>query len=128
MTGPAGPLVPVLFWQNALTSILVYSEWRLAQAPTQFQGEGSSHDLASLLLTEVVQHSLFKGKEPVFALFLDAKSAFDVVIRQNAIVAAFQAGTRDQGLLYLDARMANRRTFPQWGTTLMGPICDKLGV
>ena len=105
-----------------------YSEWRLAQAPTQFQGEGSSHDLASLLLTETVQHSLFKGKEPIFALFLDAKSAFDVVIRQNAIVAAFKAGTRDQGLLYLDARMANRRTFPQWGTTLMGPICDRLGV
>ena len=48
-------------------------------------------------------------------------------MRQNAIVAAFQAGSRDQGLLFLDARMASRRTYPQWGTTLMGPICDKLG-
>ena len=105
-----------------------YTDWRKAQAPTQFQGEGSSHDLASLLLTEVVQQSLFKCKDPIFALFLDAKSAFDVILRQNAIVAAFQAGTTDQGLQYLDARMANRRTFPQWGTTLMGPICDKLGV
>ena len=105
-----------------------YSDWRVAQAPTQFQGEGSSHDLASLLLTEVVQHSIFQAKTPVFALFLDAKSAFDVVLRQNAIVAAFQAGSKDQGLLYLDARMANRRTFPQWGTTLMGPICDLLGL
>ena len=105
-----------------------YSEWRQLQAPTQYQGEGSTHELASLLLTEVVQHSIFKSREPVFALFLDAKSAFDVVLRQNAIVAAFQAGSRDQGLLYLDARMARRRTFPQWGTTLMGPICDKLGL
>ena len=56
------------------------------------------------------------------ALFLDAKSAFDVVVRHNAIVEAFKAGTKDQGLLYLDARLANRRTYPQWGTTLMGPI------
>ena len=102
--------------------------WRLSQAPTQFQGEGSSHDLASLLLSEVLQHSLFKSKQAVFAIFLDAKSAFDVVVRENAIVAAFKAGTTDQVLLYLDSRMANRRTFPQWGTTLLGPICDRLGV
>ena len=105
-----------------------YAKWRMAQAPTQFQGEGSSHELAALLLSETVQHSLFKDCQPVFALFLDAKSAFDVVVRQNAIVEAYHAGTTDQGLLYLDARMANRRTFPQWGTTIMGPICDKRGV
>ena len=107
---------------------MYYEKWRLSQAPTQFQGEGSSHDLASLLLSEVIQTSLFKNKQPVFALFLDAKSAFDVVVRENAIVAAFKAGTTDQGLLYLDSRLANRRTFPQWGTTLLGPICDTLGV
>ena len=51
-----------------------------------------------------------------------------MVVRENAIVEAFKAGTSDQGLLYLDSRMANRRTFPQWGATLMGPICDRLGV
>ena len=105
-----------------------YSSWRRAQAPTQFQGEGSSHDLAALLLTEVVQLSLSINKEPVFALFLDAKSAFDVVVRQNAMVAAYKAGTCDQGLLYLDARMASRQTFPQWGTKIMGPISDLLGL
>jgi hypothetical protein len=105
-----------------------YSKLQLSQAPTQFQGEGSSHELAALLLSEVVQHSLFKDSKPVFAIFLDAKSAFDVVVRQNAIVAAYNAGSTDQGLLYLDARMANRRTFPQWDTTIMGPINDKLGV
>ena len=96
-----------------------------AQAPTQFQGEGSSHDLAAVLLTETIQLSLFKLKHPLYALFLDAKSAFDVIVRENAMVAAYK-GTQDQGLLYLDARMANRRTFPQWGTILMGPITTLL--
>ena len=105
-----------------------YQDWRAVQAPTQFQGEGSSHELASLLLSEVIRHKMFQDKGPIFALFLDAKSAFDVVVRQNAIVAAYHAGTKDQGLLYLDARMANRQTFPQWGTTIMGPISDKLGL
>ena len=89
-----------------------YADWRQAQAPTQYQGEGSSHELAALLLTDVIQHSLHHTRGPVLALFLDAKSAFDVVVRQNAIVAAYQAGTKDHGLLYLDTRMANRRTFP----------------
>ena len=69
-----------------------------------------------------------RNKEPVFALFLDAKSAFDVVVRQNAMVAAYKAGTCYQGLLYLDARMASRQTFPQWGTKIMGPISDLLGL
>ena len=97
---------------------MYYDDWKLAQAPTQFQGEGSSHDLAALLLTEVVQHRLYRDRGPVFALFLDAKSAFDVVVRQNAMVAAYKAGTKDQGLLYLDSRMSSRRTYPQWGTTI----------
>ena len=33
--------------------------WDSEQAETQFQGSGSSHELASLLVTEVIQHSLF---------------------------------------------------------------------
>ena len=61
-------------------------------------------------------------------MFLDSKSAFDLVVRQNVVVAAYKAGTADQGLLYLDARMAHRRTFPQWGTDIMGPISDLLGL
>ena len=60
--------------------------------------------------------------------FVHLPKAFDVIVRQNAIVEAYKAGTHDQGLLYLDSRMANRRTFPQWGKTLMGPICDTLGL
>ena len=46
--------------------------WNEDQAPTQYQGSGMSHELASLLLTETVQHSLYISKRPVYALFLDA--------------------------------------------------------
>ena len=105
-----------------------YSCWQNVQAPTQFQGEASSHELASLLLTETIQHSLYLYKKPIFVLLLDAKSAFDVVLRQNAIVNAYLAGTQDQGLIYLNNRLEYRRTFPQWSTTLMGPIQDKRGL
>ena len=101
-----------------------FTLWSSVQAPTQFQGSGSSHELASLLLTEAIQHCLFKAKHSIFVLLLDAKSAFDIVIRQNAIVEAFKAGTTDQGLIYINNRMEQRRTFPQWETSLMGPIND----
>jgi hypothetical protein len=50
-------------------------KWNNQQAEIQYQGEGSSHELAALLDTEVVQHSLFSLKEPAYLLFLDAKSA-----------------------------------------------------
>ena len=107
----------------------IYSgDWALSQAETQFQGEGSSHELAAVLFTETVQYSLFTGKNNVFALLLDAKSAFDNVVRQCAIRAAFLAGSRDQGLLYLDTRLSSRRTFPEWEKVLMGPIDDQLGL
>ena len=48
--------------------------WQDQQADTQYQGKGSSHELASLLLTEVIQHSLFVSKQPVYLLALDAQS------------------------------------------------------
>ena len=54
-------------------------QWSLHQAPTQFQGIGSSHEFAAILLTECIQYSIHALKQPLFALYLDAKSAFDVV-------------------------------------------------
>ena len=102
--------------------------WAKSQAETQFQGEGSSHELAALLFTESIQFSVFVNKSPVYALLLDAKSAFDKVVRQCAVRAAFLAGSCDQGLLYLDTRLASRRTFPEWDKVLMGPINDDLGL
>ena len=107
---------------------LYSSSWAAAQADTQFQGAGSSHDLAALLLTESINYSLFSAKKPLFLLLLDAKSAFDLVPKESIIVDAFKAGNRDQGLIYLDKRLGHRRTYCEWSKTLMGPIMDKLGV
>ena len=39
-------------------------KWNACQAATQYQGEGSCHELAGLLLTELIQHSLNTSKEP----------------------------------------------------------------
>jgi hypothetical protein len=107
----------------------LYSDgWADAQAETQFQGTGSSHELAGLLLTEAINFSLFSSKKPVFLLLLDAKSAFDLIPKENIIVNAFKAGTCDQGLIYLNSRLASRLTFCEWNKELMGPILDLLGV
>ena len=54
--------------------------WASAQAETQFQGPGSSHELAALLLSETIQFSLYSAKKPLFVLLLDAKSAFDKIL------------------------------------------------
>ena len=102
--------------------------WAEVQATTQFQGRGSSHELAALLLTECIQHSLHTLKEPVFVLLLDAKSAFDKVVRECVVRNAYLAGTTDKSLLYLNSRLENRKTFPEWDKVLMGPILDRLGV
>ena len=107
---------------------LYYDGWAEAQAETQFQGAGSSHELAGLLLTESINFSLFSLKQPVFILLLDAKSAFDLILRENIIVNAFKAGSCDQGLLYLDNRLRSRNTYCEWNKQLMGPIHDLLGV
>ena len=107
---------------------LFESGWATAQAETQFQGTGSSHELAALLLTETIQFSLYFKKEPLFCILLDAMSAFDNILRELCIRAAFLAGSHGEGLLYLNNRLANRKTYPEFLKTLMGPISDKLGV
>ena len=38
---------------------LYIEKWNQLQANTQYQGEGSSHELASLLITEAIQHSKY---------------------------------------------------------------------
>ena len=103
-------------------------KWSSHQADTQFQGQGSSHDLASLLLTEVIQHSLYTSKEPVYALYLDAKSAFDLVLREILIRNLFLCGTSGEELIYINERLKNRQTYCEWDKCLMGPIRDTLGI
>ena len=107
---------------------LSLDDWNIQQAPTQFQGSGMSHELAALLLTEVVQHSLNVSKLPVFAIFLDALSAFDRILKEILVRNMFIAGTNDQRLLYLDHRLGNRRTFCDFDNQLMGPILDTRGL
>ena len=101
--------------------------WDHHQADTQFQGAGSSHEHAALLLTECIQHSLHT-KKPLFVLYLDAKSAFDLVLRQFLINKLFHYGIQDHGLVFLDQRLKHRKTVCEWNGQLMGPILDKWGV
>ena len=79
--------------------------WMEVQAPTPFQGENSSHELAALCVTEALSHSLHVNKDPVYLLLLNAVSAFDLVVIEHAIRSAWEAGTIDEGLLYLANRL-----------------------
>jgi hypothetical protein len=85
--------------------------WNQNQASTQYQGEGSSHELAAVLLTETIQHSLYTLKLPVFVLYLDAQSAFDVVLSELLVRNLFNCNTSGHSLLYLNNRFQNRQTF-----------------
>ena len=103
-------------------------DWNQSQAETQFQGEGSSHELAAVLLTETIQHSLHTLKKPIFILYLDARSAFDVVLKELLIKNLFSSNTVGHSLLYLNNRLENRQTFIDWEGQLMGPINDEQGL
>ena len=102
-------------------------KWDSCQASTQYQGSGSSHELASLLVTEVIQHSLFVANKPVFILALDAKSAFDRCLRQILVCELFKAGINDEALTLIDNRLASRSTVYEWNKELLGPAPDKTG-
>ena len=102
--------------------------WNNGQAPTQYQGEGSSHELASLLITEAVQHSLFSTKKPVFMLFLDARSAFDTVVIQFLIRNLYTMGMSGNSILYMNNRLLNRISYCEWEQKIMGPIYDEHGL
>ena len=107
---------------------LCIDDWNARQASTQFQGQEMSHELACLLLTETLQYSLNVSKLPVYAIFLDAKSAFDRVLREILVRNLFIAGTNDHRLLYIDQRLSKRNTFCEFDKHLMGPISDIRGL
>ena len=107
---------------------LSIDDWKADKAETQYQAEGSSHELASLLLTECIQHSLYSAKKPIYILYLDAESAFDNVIRQLLVRKLYLAGTDDQTLIYINRRLESRDTFLDWNKKIMGPIHDEKGV
>ena len=103
-------------------------QWNAVQATTQYQGGGNSHELASLLVTESVQQSLYKHHQPVFLLFLDAKSAFDTVVISFLVRSLYFSGMQGNSLNYIHNRLLNRLTYCEWNRKLMGPICDKQGL
>ena len=107
---------------------LSLAKWNSVQAPTQYQGEGSNHELASLAVTEAIQSSRFCLSKPIFLLFLDAKSAFDSVVIPYLIRSMYLSGTMGSSLLYMDNRLSNRTTFCEFDKTLTGPIYDELGL
>ena len=102
-------------------------EWTDAKAETQFLGSGMSHELGALLLTESINHSIKENNQPVFCLFLDALSAFDLTIREIIIRKLHLLGTTGHKLLYLDNRLKHRKTFMEWDHKVLGPINDQLG-
>ena len=107
---------------------LSIDKWNEKQAVTQYQGEGSSHELASLLVTEAIQHSKFKSKKPVFLLLLDAKSAFDAVIVPYLVRNLYMSGMEGHSVLYMENRLANRITFLDFDKILVGPVYDQKGL
>ena len=60
---------------------LSVDDWHDARADVQFLGPGMSHEMGALLLSEVIQHSINVNNKPLYALFLDARSAFDRALR-----------------------------------------------
>ena len=107
---------------------LFIDTWNSAQAETQYQGEGSSHELAALMITETIQHSLHHSKEPVFLLFLDARSAFDTVVLQFLIRCLYFTGMDGNSLHYINNRLSNRHTYCDWDRELLGPVVDEHGL
>ena len=107
----------------------LYSKmWRKATADTQFQRPGCSHELAAVTLTEVINYSSKLSSRPTYVLYLDARSAFDLVLREFLVSDLYNIGMRDKSLLLVDARLKNRMTICEWNRTLMGPIKDECGV
>ena len=101
--------------------------WQDQEADTQYQGTGSSHELASLLLTEVIQHSLYVDSQPVYLLALDAQSAFDRCLRQVLTSELYKANMPPAAILVIDKRLESRSTVYEWEGAVMGPAKDKTG-
>ena len=101
--------------------------WDSVTAETQYQATGSSHELASLLITEIVQHSLNVANKPLYLLVLDAESAYDRCLRQILCCELFDVGVAGSALLLINNRLSNRSTVYEWDNTVMGPAPDTTG-
>ena len=106
---------------------LYQEKWNQMTAPTQYQKKDSSHELASLLLTETIQFSLYHTKKPLFLLVLDAQSAFDRCLKEVLCTKFYAAGICDNSVSVIMNRLANRHTVYEWDRTTMGPSHDQTG-
>ena len=107
---------------------LFVDKWNTQQASTQYQGESSNHELASLLITEAILHSKFTLKQPVFLLFLDAKSAFDTVVIPYLVRKLYSSGMDGHSAIYMENRLSSRATFCGFDGAVAGPIHDEHGL
>ena len=106
---------------------LYQDRWDACTAPTQYQTTGSSHELASLLITEIVQHSLNITDQPVYFLVVDAQSAYDRCLRQILCTELFMAGISGSAMVLINNRLENRCTVYQWDGEMLGPASDITG-
>ena len=102
--------------------------WKQDQSEVQFPGERSSLELAVILIKETVQHYLFTTKNPIYALFINARSPFNLVLRKVLISNIYHCGTTGHSLMFINNRLESRTTCVEWEKQLMGPIHDELDV
>ena len=104
--------------------------WSDASAPTQFMAPGSSHELAALLLTGTILYATATLGINLWVLLLDKKAAFDSILKEHVMCAAFSAAHHkgDHSLLFLATRLSSRLTYLEQGKVMMGPIPDRVGV
>ena len=107
---------------------LFIDQWNAVQADTQYQGKRSNHELASLLITESIQESLYHHHSPLFILFLDARSAFDTVVISFLVRNLYFSGMVGNSLSYVNNRLSNRLTFCDWNKEILGPVQDQQGL
>ena len=55
-----------------------------------------------LWLTESINFSIASNSKPAYVIYLDAKNAFDLVLREILITDLYEIGIKDQGLVSID--------------------------
>ena len=106
---------------------LYQDQWNHCTAPTQYQAPGSSHELACLLVTELIQYSLNIADKPVYLIILDAEYAFDRCLRQILCTELFKSGVTGSALILINNRLSSRSTVYQWNGEMLGPAADLTG-
>ena len=81
-----------------------------------------------MLVSESIQQSLFLHKQPIFLLFLDARSAFDNVFVKFLVRNLYNIGMDGNSLLYIKNRLSHRKTYLEWDKEILGPIDDEQGL